>query len=215
MSSSGIKSLLALLVVLLAIVGMLIKFNKMPGVHLQNGPGGMKLGFGAGGQSDGGGDDDDGLDPSGKVDELRLGGFSGTPVRRLVIVNNQTFAEGEVARVEFKGKLVKLLCQTIRTNSVVMQWVDASGQVELFLDGRLPAVIQTASGTTARLSTSLNDRINAPARTAEGKLPNGQTGTDSVAVHTNVALRQVERVPGNIEIIVDGEHLLLTEESAR
>ena len=130
-SSSAIKSVVALLVLLLAAAGMLIKFDKMPGVHLPGGAGGMKPDRGAvgpgAGPSGGGGADSGGGDQPGKTDDLRLCGLSANPQHRLAIINNQTFAEGETARVEFSGAKVKVRCKEIRTNSVIVQWEGANG----------------------------------------------------------------------------------------
>jgi protein disulfide-isomerase len=72
--------------------------------------------------------------PPKRYDELKLTGLSGAVARRLAIVNNQTFAPGETARVKLQGGEVKVLCKEIRAKSVVVQVEGASEAKELFLD---------------------------------------------------------------------------------
>ncbi|HMJ88250.1 MAG TPA: thioredoxin family protein [Candidatus Acidoferrum sp.] len=71
-----------------------------------------------------------------RYDDLKLTGLSGTATRRFAIVNNQTFAPGETARVKLKDAEVKLLCKEIRERSVVVQFEGAAETKELFLDGQ-------------------------------------------------------------------------------
>ena len=205
MSSSAIKSVVALLVVLLAVAGMLIKFDKMPGVHLQGGAGGGKLGGGGGGS--GGGADSGGAGGGAKADDLRLCGLSGSPQHRLAIINNQTFQEGETARVEFSGAKVKVRCKEIRTNSVLVQWEGANGPVELFLGGKRPDNSEPATATAGRPTTNLDDHAAAPDRTtlaAPARLPGERVGVISAAVPTNVTAVQVEEALKALEVSLDG-----------
>ena len=71
--------------------------------------------------------------PPKRYDELKLTGLSGSGARRLAIVNNQTFAAGETARVKLQGGEVKVLCKEIRANSVIVQVEGASEAKELLL----------------------------------------------------------------------------------
>ncbi len=71
-----------------------------------------------------------------RYDDLKLTGLSGTAARRFAIVNNQTFAPGETARVKLKDGEVKVLCKEIRDRSVVVQLEGATEAKELFLNGR-------------------------------------------------------------------------------
>jgi thioredoxin-related protein len=71
--------------------------------------------------------------PPKRYDELKLTGLSGSASRRLAIINNQTFAPGETARVKLKDAEVKVLCKEIRAKSVVVQLDGASDPKELFL----------------------------------------------------------------------------------
>jgi thioredoxin-related protein len=71
--------------------------------------------------------------PPKRYDELKLTGLSGAGARRLAIVNNQTFASGEAARVKLQGGEVKVVCKEIRDNSVIVQVEGASEAKELFL----------------------------------------------------------------------------------
>jgi protein disulfide-isomerase len=72
--------------------------------------------------------------PPKRYDELKLTGLSGAAARRFAIVNNQTFASGETARVKLKGVEVKVLCKEIRAKSVVVQVEGANEAKELFLE---------------------------------------------------------------------------------
>jgi protein disulfide-isomerase len=71
--------------------------------------------------------------PPKRYDELKLTGLSGAGARRLAIVNNQTFAPGEAARVKLQGGEVKVVCKEIRAKSVIVQVEGASEAKELFL----------------------------------------------------------------------------------
>jgi protein disulfide-isomerase len=71
--------------------------------------------------------------PPKRYDELKLTGLSGAGARRLAIVNNQTFATGEAARVKLQGGEVKVVCKEIRDKSVVVLVEGASEAKELFL----------------------------------------------------------------------------------
>ncbi len=71
--------------------------------------------------------------PPKRYDELKLTGLSGSGARRLAIVNNQTFAPGEAARVKLQGGEVKVVCKEIRAKSVIVMVEGASEAKELFL----------------------------------------------------------------------------------
>lgn len=73
--------------------------------------------------------------PAKRYDELKLTGLSGTATRRFAIVNNQTFAPGESARVRLKDGEVKLLCKEIRARSAIVLIEGTTEPKELFLDG--------------------------------------------------------------------------------
>jgi thioredoxin-related protein len=70
-----------------------------------------------------------------RYDELKLTGLSGTASRRFALVNNQTFAPGETARVKLKDGEVKVLCKEIRERSILIQIEGTSETKELFLNG--------------------------------------------------------------------------------
>lgn len=53
--------------------------------------------------------------------DLRLKGFSGTPDHRLAIINNQTFAAGEIAEVIAGNTRLRILCLKINDDNVVIQ----------------------------------------------------------------------------------------------
>ncbi|HTD68765.1 MAG TPA: thioredoxin family protein, partial [Candidatus Limnocylindria bacterium] len=73
--------------------------------------------------------------PPKRYEELKLTGLSGPANRRLAIVNNQTFAPGETARVKLHSGEVKVLCKEIGTKSVLVQVEGAAAAKELFLSG--------------------------------------------------------------------------------
>ena len=125
--------MVSLLVVLLIVAGLLIKFDKMPGVHLSGGAGGLTLG--AGSKPADKDKPETGGGQAAKNDDLRLCGLSGTPRRRLAIINNQTFAAGETARMKLKDGPVLVQCREIRAKSVIVQAEGAAAAKELFLTG--------------------------------------------------------------------------------
>ena len=119
--------------------------------------------------------------------------MSGSPQHRLAIINNQTFQEGETARVEFSGAKVKVRCKEIRTNSVLVQWEGANGPVELFLGGKRPENSEPTAGTAVRPATNLNDRAAVPDKAAQIELPGGRAGAiNSAVVRAEDALKPPE-----------------------
>ncbi len=154
MQSPALKMTAGLLVMLVGLAVVLIKFNKFPGFRAE-GPG-MKLtfvGFGKGG-GDGLGDADELV----RDESLRLCGLSGSPARRLAIVNNQTLQPGETARIEIRGKKVKVRCGEIRSRSAVVQVEGLPAPIELFL-GRSQlkvAVSQPGAADNAPVATGTN-----------------------------------------------------------
>ena len=151
--SSKVKSLIALVVFLVALVGILIKFDKMPGVHLGGATGRLELGFAKGelkrdsgekqsGGANGGGDAAE-VGELIRNDDLRLHGLFRTGRRALAIINDQTFAEGDVAKVDYRGEIIRLRCEQIRTNSVLVS--SDRLNVELFSDGRSRSIGKTGS----------------------------------------------------------------------
>ena len=69
-----------------------------------------------------------------RYDDLKLTGLSGSGTRRLAIINNQTFAVGETARVKLKDREVNLLCKEIRAKSVLVQMDGGTEITELFMN---------------------------------------------------------------------------------
>jgi hypothetical protein len=53
--------------------------------------------------------------------DLRLKGFSGTADHRLAIINNQTFAVGEIAEVTAGNTRLRILCLKINDDNVVIK----------------------------------------------------------------------------------------------
>lgn len=69
-----------------------------------------------------------------RYDDLKLTGLSGSGSRRFAIINNQTFAAGETARVKLKGGEVSVLCKEIRAKSVLVQMDGGTDTKELFMN---------------------------------------------------------------------------------
>jgi hypothetical protein len=146
-----------LLVMLIGLTVVLITFNKFPGFRAE-GPG-LKLtfvGFGQGG-GDGLGDPDDLV----RDESLRLSGLSGPPARRLAIVNNQTFQAGETARIEVRGKKVKVRCDEIRARSAVVQVEGLPVPIELFLGRPLPGMPASPPTTAERARAAAGAHVPA------------------------------------------------------
>ncbi len=59
--------------------------------------------------------------------DLTLKAISGVPGRRMAMINNQTFMEGETAKVKSNDKQVEVTCKEIRVDSVVIM-VDGKTQ---------------------------------------------------------------------------------------
>ena len=72
--------------------------------------------------------------PPKRYDDLKLTGLSGPATRRFAIINNQTFASGETARVKLKDGEVKVVCKEIRAKSVLVQMEGVAEARELFLN---------------------------------------------------------------------------------
>ena len=64
---------------------------------------------------------------------LQLTGLSGGATRRFAIVNNETFAPGETARVKVRDGTLTVHCQEIRAKSVLVQFEGTKESQELFL----------------------------------------------------------------------------------
>jgi hypothetical protein len=66
-------------------------------------------------------------------DKLRLKSISGVPGRRLAIINDRTFALKDQALLKLATTNVLIRCLEIRTNSVVIQFVESGAKQELLL----------------------------------------------------------------------------------
>jgi len=66
-------------------------------------------------------------------DKLMLKNISGTPARRLAMINDRTFAANEQARLKLAATNVVIRCLEIRTNSVLIQFEESGVKHELFL----------------------------------------------------------------------------------
>ena len=173
MDSNAVKSAIALTLSFTALGAILAKFEMIPGVHLGMEKGKLQLRFdpkqpgGDSGpkesQKDSGakkperdssakepGGDDGKPDADGltKDEDLRLRGLFHTGRRALAIINDQTFAQGDVLKVDYRGEKIHLRCEQIRTNSVLVSGDRMTGTVELFPEGRRTQIKWT--GTAAR-----------------------------------------------------------------
>lgn len=156
MESSAIKSIIALVVVLLAAVGMLIKFDKLPGVHLQAGSAAVG---GSGGGGAGGADEGDDSAELARTEALRLGGLSRARNRRLAILNNQTLGEGEGVTIDFRGQKRAVHCEQILSNSVIVSCEGMPGTFELFLRGRRTDIVWQGGKGGGRASGQLAGKV--------------------------------------------------------
>ena len=57
---------------------------------------------------------------------------SGGKGKRLALINNQSFAEGETAMIKLGDSKLKVVCKEIRDHSVLVQ-IDGKPEVELVL----------------------------------------------------------------------------------
>jgi sulfur carrier protein ThiS len=71
--------------------------------------------------------------PPQRYTDLVLKNISGTKSRRFALLNNQTFAPGESARVQLGDTEVKVRCLEIRERSVVVAVEGQEGSREVFL----------------------------------------------------------------------------------
>lgn len=73
------------------------------------------------------------LPPAPLPENLKLQGITGTPGRRLSIINGRTFAVMDLARMQLAKTNLLIRCLEIRTNSVVIQIEGTGRKQELFL----------------------------------------------------------------------------------
>ena len=73
--------------------------------------------------------------PAPKYKDLTLKSISGSGPKRLALINNQTFALGESAKVRLGAGEVKVRCEEIREKSVVVTLDGKAERKELWLDG--------------------------------------------------------------------------------
>jgi hypothetical protein len=66
-------------------------------------------------------------------DKLTLKSISGAPGRRLAIINDRTLSVNEQARVKLATTNASIRCVEIRTNSVLILFVETGAKQELFL----------------------------------------------------------------------------------
>jgi len=74
--------------------------------------------------------------PAPRFTDLVLKSISGTHGRRLALINNQTFAPGDVARVKLEDAEVNVRCLEIRAESVLVAVDGQPGQRELKVAAR-------------------------------------------------------------------------------
>jgi stress response protein YsnF len=59
--------------------------------------------------------------PPKSYEDLQVKAITGPKERRLVMINNQTLALGETARIKLKDREVQVTCKEIRDKSVIIQ----------------------------------------------------------------------------------------------
>lgn len=74
--------------------------------------------------------------PKAAEEELRLKGISGPPRRRVALINNETLAIGDDARVPVGDKIVRVHCLEIREKSVLIRVDSEEADRELLLGGK-------------------------------------------------------------------------------
>jgi hypothetical protein len=82
----------------------------------------------------------DGLTPSPSKnfsDQIKLKGILGSATRRLVLINNHTFAVGEQAEVKTSDGKVRVRCVEIRERSVIVTLPGDTQRRELYLNEKL------------------------------------------------------------------------------
>jgi thioredoxin-related protein len=67
--------------------------------------------------------------------DLTLKAITGTKARRFALLNNQTFAAGDIAKVKLEDREVKVRCLEVRERSVVVAVEGQQGQREITLAG--------------------------------------------------------------------------------
>ncbi len=67
---------------------------------------------------------------------LKFVGISGTPERRLVIINNNTFAEGDEQEVPLAGGRIIVRCLKITPNSVLIMVAGQTRQLDFSPNGQ-------------------------------------------------------------------------------
>jgi thioredoxin-related protein len=95
--------------------------------------------------------------PPPKYKDLTLKSISGSGTKKLALINNQTLTVGETAKVRLGAGEVKLRCEEIRDQSVVVSIEGQRGRKELHLNKSepvLPAGPQTPADRKATKSTA-------------------------------------------------------------
>jgi hypothetical protein len=75
--------------------------------------------------------------PKNFSDQIKLKGILGSATRRLVLINNHTFAVGEQAEVKTSEGKVKVRCLEIRERSVIVALPGDTQRRELYLNEKL------------------------------------------------------------------------------
>lgn len=95
--------------------------------------------------------------PPPKYTDLTLKSISGSGTKKLALINNQTFTVGESGKVRLGAGEVKLRCEEIRDQSVVVTIEGQRGRKELHLtksQPALPAGPQAPAATSGRKPTA-------------------------------------------------------------
>ena len=66
---------------------------------------------------------------------LELNGIMGAKKRPMIIVNNQTLAPGESARIDLNDRRVKVTCKEVRSKSAILLVEGQPQPQEIFLEG--------------------------------------------------------------------------------
>lgn len=206
MQSSKMRAVIGLLIMVVSVLAILVKFDKMPGVSRDKDTGRFVLGGGQGGGEDNAQREE--KKAASLADGLRLGGLSGPASRRLAIVNNETFAAGESVRVKVLGEMVNLACLEIRTRSVIVQIEGARDPVEIFLEkagvpgSKEKASPRTVSSKPASTSTGQTARVEIDAEKIQ---------TVSTGVATNIASVKVDESKGVVEVLIGEQKIQLQQ----
>ncbi len=131
--------------------------------------------------------------PSARLVGIGLKGISGSPQRRLALINNVTFADGESGNIKVGGQSVLITCHDIGEDTVIISVAGDLGMARLKLGAAAEAIVSPGQGDTVQAGSSILQSLrNAPVPMA--------AINSHLSPPPNKAYRQIENSSGGVGI---------------